>query len=73
MLSTDILKKKEVINIADGRSLGFICDIEVNLEGGTIDGIVIPAERGIFHFFGGKEDDTIIKWDRIRTEPSATM
>ncbi len=67
MLSTDKLKNKEVINIADGRSLGFICDIEVDLEGGTIDGIVIPAERGLFHLFGGREDDTVIKWDRIRT------
>ena len=48
MLSTDKLKNKEVINIHDGRSLGFIYDIEVNLEEGTIDGIVIPAEKGIF-------------------------
>lgn len=70
MLSTDKLKNKEVINIADGRSLGFICDIEVNLASGTIDGIVIPAEPGAFHFFGSKEEDTVIKWDRIG--PSAT-
>lgn len=67
MLSTDKLKNKEVINTRDGRSLGFIYDIEVNLEKGTIEGIVIPAERGIFRFFGGKEEDYIIKWDRIRT------
>ena len=32
MLSTDKLKNKEVINISDGRSLGFVSDIEVNLE-----------------------------------------
>ena len=67
MLSTDKLKNKEVINTRDGRSLGFINDIEVNLEKGTIEGIVIPAERGIFRFLGGKEEDCIIKWDRIRT------
>ncbi len=67
MLSTDKLKNKEVINTRDGRSLGFIYDIEVNLEKGTIEGIVIPAERGIFRFFGGKEEDYVIKWDRIRT------
>ena len=67
MLSTDKLKNKEVINIVDGKSLGFIYDIEVNLSDGTIDGIVIPAERGLFHFLGNKEDDFVIKWDRIRT------
>lgn len=67
MLSTDKLKNKEVINMKDGRSLGFIYDIEVNLEKGTIDGIVIPQERGLFRFFGSKEEDCVIKWDRIRT------
>ena len=32
-----------------------------------IYGIIIPAERGLFHFFASKEDDFIIKWDKIRT------
>ena len=67
MLSTDKLKNKEVIIMRDGRSLGFIYDIEVNLEKGTIDGVIIPAERGLFRFFGNREDDFVIKWDRIRT------
>ena len=48
MLSTDKLKNKEVINISDGKSLGFVSDIEVNLEKGTIEGIIIPGERGLF-------------------------
>ncbi len=67
MLSTDKLKNKEVINVRDGRSLGFIYDIEVNLANGTIDGIIIPAERGLFRFFSNKEDDFVIKWDRVKT------
>ena len=32
MISTDKLKNKEVINISDGRSIGFVYDIEVDLE-----------------------------------------
>ena len=67
MLSTDKLKNREVINIRDGRSLGFICDIEVNLEKGTIEGIIIPAGKRLFSFLGSKEDDMMIRWDRIRT------
>lgn len=67
MLSTDKLKNREVINIRDGKSLGYIDDIEVNLEHGTIEGIVIPAERGLFKLWGSKENDLMIKWDRIRT------
>jgi len=67
MLSTDKLKNREVINIRDGRSLGYIYDIEVNLEQGTIEGIVIPSGKSFFRFFSGKEEDLLIKWDRIRT------
>lgn len=67
MISTDKLKNKEVINICDGKSLGFVSDIEVNLERGVIDGIVIPGTRGFMGFFSRGETDTVIKWDRVRT------
>ncbi|MDD4377027.1 MAG: YlmC/YmxH family sporulation protein [Eubacteriales bacterium] len=67
MLSTEKLKNKEVINIFDGKSLGFIYDIEVNLDDGTIDGIVIPAMRGFMSFFSKNDNDFVIKWDKIRT------
>lgn len=67
MLSTDKLKNKEVINIGDGRSVGFVSDIEVNIEEGRIEGIVIPKERGLFGIFGKNEDDLLISWDKVRT------
>jgi YlmC/YmxH family sporulation protein len=67
MISTDKLKNKEVINIFDGRSMGFVSDIEVDLEHGVIDGIVIPGSRGFLGFFSKGETDTVIRWDRVRT------
>ncbi len=67
MLSTDKLKNREVINIRDGRSLGYIYDIEVNLEKGTIEGIVIPSGKNVLRLFFGKEEDILIKWEKIRT------
>lgn len=67
MISTDKLKNKEVINIGDGRSIGFVCDIEVDLDRGVIDGIVIPGSRGFMGFFHRDEGDMIVKWDRVRT------
>ena len=57
MISTDKLKNKEVINIYDGKSLGFVYDIEVDLERGVIDGIVIPGSRGFMGFFNKGEGD----------------
>ena len=67
MLSTDKLKNKEVINIYDGRSLGFVSDIEVDLERGAIGGIVIPGQRAMFGWFGKGEGDTLIKWEKVKT------
>ena len=67
MISTDKLKNKEVINISDGRSLGFVYDIEVDLDKGVIDGIVIPGARGFMGPFSKKEGDMVIKWDKVKT------
>ena len=67
MISTDNLKNKEVINISDGRSLGFVYDIEVDLDKGVIDGIVIPGARGFMGLFSKKEGDMVIKWDKVKT------
>ena len=67
MISTDKLKNKEVINISDGRSLGFVYDIEVDLDNGVIDGIVIPGARGFMGLFSKKEGDMVIKWDKVKT------
>ncbi len=65
MISTQELRNKEVINIYDGKSLGFVYDIEINLEKGIIEGIIVPAQRSFFSFFG-RGDDYVIKWKDIK-------
>ncbi len=67
MLSTDKLKNKEVINIFDGKSLGFVSDIEVNLSEGKIEGIIIPAERGLFRWFAKGDEDFMVRWESVKT------
>jgi YlmC/YmxH family sporulation protein len=67
MLNTDSIKNKEVINICDGKSMGYVCDIEINLKEGRIDGIVIPKQRGLFSIFGKESDEFVIKWKDVRT------
>lgn len=67
MLNTENIKNKEVINIYDGKSLGYVYDIEINLKEGRIEGIVLPGERGFFHIFGKDEDDFVIKWKNVKT------
>lgn len=67
MVSIEGIKNKEVININDGRSLGYAVDIEVDLEKGVVEGIIMPAERGRFNIFGRQYEDYVIKWKNVRT------
>lgn len=65
MVKTSELKQKEVININDGRRLGLVSDMEINMETGILEAIVIPA-GGKFLGFLSKENDIVISWTSIK-------
>lgn len=44
MIKASELRDKDVIDINTGEKLGNIIDIEINLEEGKVEGIVIPKE-----------------------------
>ncbi|WP_125666185.1 YlmC/YmxH family sporulation protein [Paenibacillus baekrokdamisoli] len=55
---------KDVINIVDGRKLGQVSDLELDLRQGRIDSIVVPNNTKFFGLFGGGTD-VIIPWRNI--------
>lgn len=55
---------KDVVNISDGKKLGNIGDIEINLETGKIETIIIGNTGRLLGFFG-KEEEIIIPWNQI--------
>lgn len=65
MIKTSELKQKEVININDGRRLGLVSDVEINMETGNLEAIVIPASGKFLNFFS-KESDIVINWASIK-------
>ncbi len=62
--STRDLKLKEVINVIDGKRMGNITDIEIDVETGRLTAIVVP---GLGKFLGifGRNEDVVIPWDKI--------
>ncbi|MBP2635437.1 MAG: sporulation protein, YlmC/YmxH family [Firmicutes bacterium] len=64
MLKTSDLKLKEVINVIDGKRMGTITDIEIDVESGRLTAIVVP---GLGKFLGlfGRNEDVVIPWDKI--------
>lgn len=58
-------RDKEVINICDGRRLGYVVDVEFDVICGKILSIVVPGEKGgLFSFCRG--DDLYIDWCKIQ-------
>lgn len=55
---------KDVINIVDGKKLGHVADLELDLRQGRIDAIVVPVGNRMFGIFGGGED-VVIPWRSI--------
>jgi len=55
---------KDVINIVDGRKLGHISDLELDLRQGRIDAIVVPSYSKFLGMFGGGTE-LIIPWRNI--------
>ena len=58
------LKVKEVVNVLDGKRLGMITDIEIDIESGKLTGIVVPGGGKFLGLFG-RSDDIVIPWDKI--------
>jgi YlmC/YmxH family sporulation protein len=59
------LRQKEVINISDGRRVGFVNDVEINFDEGVIEALVIPGGGKMFGLLG-RDDEFIIPWNRIK-------
>ena len=59
------IRNKEVINISDGSRMGYVCDVEFNLETGKVESLIIPRKTSFFGFFG-RHDEHIIPWGKIK-------
>ena len=58
------LKRMEVINICDGKRLGFVGDIEFDKCTGKIECLIVPGPGCICGFLG-REKEFIIPFDDI--------
>ncbi|MCE5167845.1 YlmC/YmxH family sporulation protein [Paenibacillus profundus] len=55
---------KDVINIVDGKKLGQVSDVELDLKQGRIDSIVVPNYSKFLGMFGGGTE-LVIPWRNI--------
>ncbi len=58
------LQARQVINIADGKCLGNIKDIELDWEQGTIRALILPNPTSLWGLLQNK-DELIISWQQV--------
>ena len=59
------LQCKEVICVSDGRRLGFVADVIVEVPEGKVCSIVVPGQSRHLGLVGSREE-FIIPWESIR-------
>lgn len=58
-------RQKEVINISDGKRLGYVYDVDFDDKEGYINALVIPGSGKILGLFG-KDTECVIPWNAIK-------
>ncbi len=61
IVSFSDISDKEVVNLCDGKRLGYVCDADIDTECGKIIRLGIPAKNGLFP---GK-NRIYIRWENI--------
>lgn len=59
------LNCKEVICVCDGRRLGFISDVRIELPEGRVTAIIVPGKGRLFGLISCR-DDFVIPWSCIK-------
>jgi YlmC/YmxH family sporulation protein len=59
------LSTRDVINTVDGRRLGNIVDVDLDLATGKIVSVIVPGNNRMLGVFG-KSDDYVVPWESIK-------
>ena len=64
MIRISELRERDVVNVNDGRRLGLIKDLDLDLDKGLVKSIIIPASGGVWGKLA-RARDYIVPWDKI--------
>lgn len=64
MVKISEFQTKDVINVFDGKKLGTVQDLEIDLRQGKVEALVVPAQGKLFGLFGSGTE-YVIPWKNI--------
>ena len=65
MIRASDLSTRDVINTVDGRRLGNIVDVEIDLASGKLVAVVVPGQPKVLGMFG-HSDDYVVPWENVK-------
>jgi len=60
------LQTKEIVSVDTGARMGYIVDLEIDVDSGLITEIIVGSRSSLGHLFN-KREETVIPWERIVT------
>jgi YlmC/YmxH family sporulation protein len=64
MVKVSELRMREVINVLDGKKLGNIIDIDLDMEKGKVMAFMLPGQVRGWSIFS-KTEEIVVPWDKI--------
>lgn len=64
MMKISEFQVKDVVSVSNGKRLGHITDLDINISTGKIEAIIIGGGGKMMGFFN-KEHDVVIPWNNI--------
>ena len=64
MIKVSDLRARDVVNILDGKKLGNIIDIDLDLDNGKVTSLILPGRNRRYSFFSRREE-LAVPWNKI--------
>lgn len=65
MMKISDLQSKDIVNMENGKRLGNLSDLDINLTTGQIDAIIINGTGKMMSFFNRETEEVVIPWSNI--------
>ncbi|OLO40807.1 YlmC/YmxH family sporulation protein [Alkalihalophilus pseudofirmus] len=65
MMKISDLQSKDIVNMENGKRLGHLTDLDINLTTGQIDAIIINGTGKMMSFFNRDTEEFVIPWGNI--------